>query len=865
MSLALKFRGPYQSVSKWRNTFICTHRGANPYETLYIPTINYIFKQSIQHKSTSTFIGCKYDYITSDKPNRFRSIHTSSTEISSSLEELNKDKGGEGEQLPIDYIENIHAALERIINKRDLIFAKYDQVMNGNGGSVTQDHITQLLNILKECHQFNNSIIVPKQNKGRDRFSDLSDEGDVSLVDHIDKLLHLKQKCAHVMNDILGYHIKYNIPSKHLIMTIDKDDAITLPFSLVMEAWNQCNDFHCGSKTAEVLDSWGENYGGDMYLAPTIHEFNVVLDAYAKAASKFYETSNKSLPGESAWDIYSFLCQLNDVMLLPNVASCAHTINALSHHAFTMKYSSRDFQTKMDGDVAAIKAYSIWKQMLEKLKHEPNADKTLIWRANNDIISLSSHGMLRRNKISEKDNNIFATVGRDTEDLFNIIQKKIPYEGSCPLVKMIIEQASLSTMLAWTREQEESIATVSNENISNDLVPSVTRAASSVDSILRKMKECNLNPSPEHYHAVIKAYFNCLHEKVLHFDIDEIVRGELLPHLKCYELIEEMEERCIPSQGKDSIKSPISEKKIPANMYGTVIRTFTRFLNDDKELARSAADIEKANVVLNRMMDLHERNLLWIERNQNPLTFSLNQVLKLYSKFDRNHNESFQKASSLMRRFHRIKSKQKPDENTFLTYLAILSRSNRKDAVSKALYVLNDMKKNGIEANIPTYTIVIKIISNSDDETTLGQQLIQRAFEMYHGLPRHEQNECDFNGAALYSSLISGKIRRGNDDPEEAVKMLNSLKKMHDESKDPHLRPDAILYGTVLDSISKNSSKTAVQTSLQLLNEMESMYLKGVDDLMPTNHCFTSVIQTISTSGISDAPQQIEVRLELSY
>jgi hypothetical protein len=862
MSLALKFRRPYQSVPKWQKSFIGTltlktRWIANPDEKLFIPPINCLFRQSIQHNST--FIGCKYNCIETTGPNRFRSIHTPSTGILQ-LGELNKDKEGEEvKQSPIDYLENINAVLERIINKRNSIFTQYDQVTKIDGGRVTQDMITQLLNILKECHQINNTIIVPKQNKRRDRFSNLSDEGDVSLVDHIDDLLHLKEKCAQVMNDILGYHIKYNIPSKHLIMTNDKDDAITLPFSLVMDAWNQSNSFHCGSKTAEVLDSWGEIYGGDMNLAPTINEFNIVLDAYAKAASKFYETGNKSLPGESAWDIYSFLCQLNDVMLLPNVASCAHTINALSHHAFTTKYSSRDFQTKLDGDVAAIKAFSIWKQMLEKLEHEPNADKTLIWRAHNDIIALSSHGMLRRDKITQKD-NILATVGRDTEDLFNIIQKKIPREERCQLLNISSNQAYLSTMLAWTKEQEENIAMVSNENISNNVVTAVTRAASSVDSLLRKMKENNLNPTPEHYHAVIKAYFNCLHEKVLRSDIDGTVRGELLPYLKCFELIEEMEEHCIPSQDKESFKSPITEKIVPASMYETVIRSFTRTFNDDKELACSWVDIEKANLVLNCMMDLHERNLLWIEKNQQPLTFALNQVLKLYSQFDGNGNEIYQKANVLMRRFHKIRSKQRPNENTFSTYLTILSRSNRKDAVPKVLYVLNDMKKNGIEPNIHTYTIVIQIIANNGDKTGLGQQMIQRAFEKYYSLRRDEQKECVFNAAALYSSLISGKIKSGNDDPEEALNMLNSLKKMHDESKDPNLRPDAILYGAVLDSISRNSSKDAIQTSLQLLDEMESMYHKGVDDLIPTNHCYTSVIKTISSSGISDAPRLIEVR-----
>lgn len=85
-------------------------------------------------------------------------------------------------------------------------------------------------------------------------------------------------------------------------------------------------------------------------------------------------------------------------------------------------------------------------------------------------------------------------------------------------------------MIAWIKEQEEMIARAysNNDNTDDDdeeLMMTVIRGALSTEALLVKMKESDLTPSPEHYHAVIKAYHNCLDTKVLHSDKDGKIRG----------------------------------------------------------------------------------------------------------------------------------------------------------------------------------------------------------------------------------------------------------------------------------------------------------------------------------------------------
>ena len=59
--------------------------------------------------------------------------------------------------------------------------------------------------------------------------------------------------------------------------------------------------------------------------------------------------------------------------------------------------------------------------MLKKLE-DNGYDEAMVWGAHNDILNLSSHGLLRRDEVQiERQNNMLLAVGRNTEALLSQI------------------------------------------------------------------------------------------------------------------------------------------------------------------------------------------------------------------------------------------------------------------------------------------------------------------------------------------------------------------------------------------------------------------------------------------------------------
>lgn len=154
----------------------------------------------------------------------------SDTETSSSL-----TRGSEATQIEVDKLTDETNAL---LSKN-----KYD---NLSSTETPQEMTKQLMNNLEKWHQITKSITIPpKHNYKRNRFAYLhnNDEDDMNHMIPLDTMNHLndiKITCAQTMNEILSYHIRYNIiQSKNISSSSSDEKDITRPFSLVMEAWNQ--------------------------------------------------------------------------------------------------------------------------------------------------------------------------------------------------------------------------------------------------------------------------------------------------------------------------------------------------------------------------------------------------------------------------------------------------------------------------------------------------------------------------------------------------------------------------------------------------------------------------------------------------
>jgi len=325
---------------------------------------------------------------------------------------------------------------------------------------------------------------------------------------------------------------------------------------------------------------------------------------------------------------------------------------------------------------------------------------------------------------------------------------------------------------------------------------------------------------------------------------------------------------------KSQVLDNESKIKIPAKIYQDVIYSLFRS-NDNDTSFESSSNIETAESVVSKMLHLYEQDSLWIERNKKPLTIALNHVLRMYSDTKATNSEAFDRSLSLVQRFKRLKpnrSNQYPDVSTYNLLLGSLSRSNIKQKDKRTQQIMNEMESNSIEPNMKTYTTAITAMGTDRGNGNMSEEILVKAMKKYDNLSYLEKGNMTFNASSLYAATIVSKVRSGNFDSSKAVQMLDNLEKKYEETRDPNLKPNVALYAAVFDILSRecgrNRSSSALSTALRLLENMETLYEEGHEDMMPDKYCFTSVMVALSRSRLPDAVEKAEKiweRMELLY
>ena len=688
-------------------------------------------------------------------------------------------------------------------------------------------------------------------------------------------LERVKELCAVNIEKLLEYHIQHELPraqnrfnTKSLFSLSSKQlKPNTKPFALAMEAWNECCSPQAGKRTASILEAWGDLYGGDMNYAPTINEFNIVLDAYAKCSSTDYDSYSKdSFPAERSWELYSMLSRLDDPTLLPNIASCSHLVLALSNHAFVMQYAKKTFESQMNSEIAAIRAYSAWKTMIDMIsdnKEITDNDLNLAWRAHVKMLAMSSNGMLRREDSDNSGDDLGLNVGSDSEELFIRMLQIHSDNTKNRGVSNYLSQAFSSVMKAWTKEQNvriERSKNARNHGQEATQVDAIKHAAKSVAALLEFMKEHGLTPTPEHYASTIQAYARCLA-----VDNDNTT-NVVLPQVR--KLLSEMEidhlDTLLNKQWDGQLVD--TREKIPASTFRTVIECF--YHTKRRGFGHRNENIQAAKV-LERMMDLYERDLLWIDRGQKPLTTALNRVFRMIAD-SRPSSQDVTYATTLFERFRSLEARKGGEDSkiyapqlssaSYQIYLTLLSRSNCKDSARGIKEVLDMMEVDKVKIDTAHSVTAIKglVKLGKGEDKLIARDLLFDAIKKYDNLSVVEQNACKFNASALYAAMISPTKSA------EALSLLKSLQMQYDDTMDPNMKPDLVLYSTVLNAIAADGKidQWKDEKALEILGLIEEAYRNGDDTMMPNKFCFTPVIEILARSELPSASVLAEEILE---
>lgn len=749
--------------------------------------------------------------------------------------------------------------------RADSLVAETSKACN-SAGELKKSSSTQMLGLIDEWYRLSKSCSIRTK----------STTAPSQSSDAIINLERVKEICAENMDYLLQHHIQYVLEeierkSKPNSLFIKKVKPNTKPFALTMEAWNQTCAPQAGKRTASILEMWGDLYGGDMNFAPTINEFNIVLDTYAKCSSGDYDSYTKdSYPAELAWELYSILSRLDDPTLLPNIASCSHLVQALSNHAFVMKYAKKTFETQMDSEIAAIRAYFIWKSMVDMInekKEITNDELELAWRAHVNMLTMSSDAMLRRDDGRHTDDHLGLNVGRDTEELFVRLFQMHSDDMKLYGVSTYLSKAFGSVMKSWTKEQDARINQFKNtrkfEQVENQL-ESMMYAARSVTALLEFMKGHGVTPTPEHYASTIQAYAKCLNGNICS-DNDNITK-DILPQVR--KLLSEMEidhlDRLVNKQWDGY--SVEAHEKIPASTFRTVIECF--YHHSSRGFGHRNDNMQAAKI-LEKMMDLYDRDLLWIDRGQKPLTAALNRILRMFVD-SRPASQDVAYATKIFDRFRTLESRKGGEDSkmyvpklnpaSYQIYLTLMSRSNPKDSSDGIKHALVMMEEDAVKLDIVHYVAAIKgLVKGGKGEDKLrAKELLFEAIDKYSAMPVSEQDANTFNASALYAAMMSPAKS------SEAISLLKTLQKRYEETTDPSFKPDLVLYCTVLSAIAtdRNIVPWKDELALEILGTIEEAYRNGDNTMMPNKFCFMPVIDILSSSKLPSASILAEDILE---
>ena len=218
-----------------------------------------------------------------------------------------------------------------------------------------------------------------------------------------------------------------------------------------------------------------------------------------------------------------------------------------------------------------------------------------------------------------------------------------------------------------------------------------------------------------------------------------------------------------------------------------------------------------------------------------------------------------------------------PDQVSFTTVLHALSKSNDRQAGSKAERILRqiqELNQDGmldVKRNILMYTTVIQCyakVGDGEKALALLRTLEEGSIQEPDLRPdtacynvclaalcnsNHPEDadallhEMFFHGLAnerSFNTMLAACARSG--DAHRAERILNRVNEL--AKKDPKITPSVITYNNVLNAWSKSNDPKRFKRTLEILNHMVDLYKAGDKELLPTSASWNTVLNSIAQS-----------------
>ncbi|KAL7538401.1 hypothetical protein ACHAXR_008532 [Thalassiosira sp. AJA248-18] len=647
-------------------------------------------------------------------------------------------------------------------------------------------------------------------------------------------------------------------------------------YKLTMSAWSQVFHPHSGDRCENILEQYGERFGGDMNFMPTVDAYKTVLEAHLKSCSS-YSTSIEggSSPGEKALGVLTLLANVHtagDMFLKPDVELYSHTIAAVRNTLLDWQ-SRRRFQHEdlsLESDLAG--------GLLDSLERMESSleDETKKSKKKDEGVQLSLHqwhcairayadglAIVSSIPIGDDENNIAERLLMKLEHLLT---------NNCANILLSIDDAGLSdkdvqNLLGEIQRRVEdsyncalsSGLTLSKEAGSfPDFTAALNNAVSS-EEIFQGMKHRSQESSPdmtflfpppisENYRALVECWCECVRKRYSTPESnDAMAKMEELPHLRAERILQQLEMQQ-------------TAKPIDGSVYLAVVWAWSQVLNwpaiyrkSDYFFAANAID-----ELLKNTMDRYANGSVHFSWN-GTVTKMYNMVFRLNSKIFKGGEGAMKRSLNLldqMAYWHKQSEGAiaKPDTFTFGLIMKTVSNSGAQSSASNAETILQRMEDFGVKPRESHYLGVIRAYSRVGrgdvSDPSKAEAILQRVKE------KHYKNKSVKPTTAIYTACISAYGGSKNfNSVSKVMELFEELNDLYKETNDEAFQPDSMLYSEVLGAISKANSKkdASLHKALKMLDTMEKSYDSGLIEAGPNRYAYTNLLHAISRSRAPDA------------
>lgn len=199
----------------------------------------------------------------------------------------------------------------------------------------------------------------------------------------------------------------------------------------------------------------------------------------------------------------------------------------------------------------------------------------------------------------------------------------------------------------------------------------------------------------------------------------------------------------------------------------------------------------------------------------------------------------------------------RPDRVTINTVIGALAKSGRPGSAQRAEMLLRRLEKDYADGdttrrpNVKSYGKVIDAYARAND--------LRRACSILEHLEKQflEGKSVVEPTVHMYTSVIDGFVKSGRRDAaEQAERVLQLLLELFDQCGTIALRPDAVIFSTVINAWSKSKYPQRSDRALAILKDMES---RGLEiDLLTYN----SVLNVLASTGQQEDLTEAEELLQ---